>query len=50
VSIDDFEIYKVVGAGGFGKVVQVRNKHNNKFYAMKMIKKIKSSRIRKENQ
>jgi hypothetical protein len=40
VSLDDFEIYKVVGAGGFGKVVQVRHKNTNKIYAMKMIKKI----------
>uniref|UniRef100_A0A7S3GC72 non-specific serine/threonine protein kinase n=1 Tax=Palpitomonas bilix TaxID=652834 RepID=A0A7S3GC72_9EUKA len=36
---DDFEQLKVIGKGGFGKVVQVRKKDDQKVYAMKMLKK-----------
>lgn len=41
VGMDDFELLKVLGSGGFGKVVQVRKKDDQKVYAMKMIKKSK---------
>ena len=50
ISLDTFEIIKVqyisfnnisqvVGRGGYGKVMLVRNKRDKKFYAMKAIKK-----------
>eukprot|EP00002_Diphylleia_rotans_P007484 TRINITY_DN1702_c0_g1_i1.p1 TRINITY_DN1702_c0_g1~~TRINITY_DN1702_c0_g1_i1.p1 ORF type:complete len:456 (+),score=85.60 TRINITY_DN1702_c0_g1_i1:55-1422(+) len=39
VGIDDFEIRKVLGRGGFGKVFQVVKKDTGRVYAMKAIKK-----------
>jgi serum/glucocorticoid-regulated kinase 2 len=39
VTIDDFELLKVVGKGSFGKVMQVRNKHTGRIYAMKVLAK-----------
>lgn len=39
VSLEDFEVVKVVGKGGFSKVLQVRKKSNAAIYAMKVIKK-----------
>lgn len=35
----DFELLKVIGMGAFGKVLQVRNRHSGKVYAMKVISK-----------
>ena len=35
----DFELLNVVGQGAFGKVFQVRLKHTNEIYAMKVLKK-----------
>jgi len=35
--LEDFEIIKILGKGGFGKVFKVRSKINNKIYAMKML-------------
>eukprot|EP00497_Spongosphaera_streptacantha_P000172 TRINITY_DN1108_c0_g1_i1.p1 TRINITY_DN1108_c0_g1~~TRINITY_DN1108_c0_g1_i1.p1 ORF type:complete len:145 (+),score=22.67 TRINITY_DN1108_c0_g1_i1:66-437(+) len=32
-------LLKVVGKGSFGKVLQVRNRHDGKIYAMKQLKK-----------
>jgi len=46
-SLEDFTLLKVVGKGSFGKVLQVRNRHSNKVYAMKQLKK---SHIIKRNQ
>lgn len=37
--IDDFEVLKVLGHGGFGKVQLVRYKKDGKIYAMKSIRK-----------
>jgi p70 ribosomal S6 kinase len=34
-----FDILKLIGEGGFGKVILVRNKLNDKVYAMKVISK-----------
>eukprot|EP00581_Thalassiosira_minuscula_P003246 CAMPEP_0183738070 /NCGR_PEP_ID=MMETSP0737-20130205/53690_1 /TAXON_ID=385413 /ORGANISM="Thalassiosira miniscula, Strain CCMP1093" /LENGTH=693 /DNA_ID=CAMNT_0025972517 /DNA_START=53 /DNA_END=2131 /DNA_ORIENTATION=+ len=35
----DFELRKVIGMGAFGKVLQVRNRHSSKIFAMKVISK-----------
>ncbi|CEP60953.1 serine/threonine protein kinase YPK1 LALA0_S02e03422g [Lachancea lanzarotensis] len=39
LSIDDFDLLKVIGKGSFGKVMQVRKKDTNKVYALKAIRK-----------
>jgi serine/threonine protein kinase len=39
VSLDDFDLLKVIGRGSFGKVMQVRKKDTGKVYAMKILKK-----------
>ena len=39
LSVDDFDLLKVIGKGSFGKVMQVRKKDNGKVYAMKVLKK-----------
>lgn len=39
VTIDDFDLLKVLGRGAFGKVMQVRKKDTGKIYAMKVLKK-----------
>ncbi|KAI5458202.1 AGC/AKT protein kinase [Mariannaea sp. PMI_226] len=41
LSIDDFELLKVIGKGSFGKVMQVRKKDTNRIYALKTIRKAK---------
>ncbi|KAJ1407163.1 Serine/threonine-protein kinase, active site [Sesbania bispinosa] len=39
VSIEDFEVLKVVGQGAFAKVYQVRKKGTSEIYAMKVMRK-----------
>lgn len=39
LSMDDFEMMKVVGKGSYGKVMQVRKRDTGKIYAMKVLKK-----------
>ncbi|KAF8464003.1 kinase-like domain-containing protein [Kalaharituber pfeilii] len=39
LTIDDFELLKVVGKGSFGKVMQVRKRDTNRVYALKTIRK-----------
>ncbi|KAJ1499484.1 hypothetical protein HMI55_004369 [Coelomomyces lativittatus] len=39
LSIQDFELTQYVGRGRFGKVFQVKFKHNQKYYAIKFLKK-----------
>ena len=41
LSIDNFELLKLVGRGSFGKVMQVRKKDTNRIYAIKIIRKAK---------
>ncbi|KAH0787546.1 AGC family protein kinase [Histomonas meleagridis] len=41
VTLNDFEIIKVIGRGYFGKVSLVRFKRNNKLYALKSMSKAK---------
>ena len=37
--LEDFELIKVIGRGGFSKVLEVRKKSTAEIYAMKVIKK-----------
>lgn len=39
MTIDDFELLKVIGKGSFGKVMQVRKRDTNRIYAMKILRK-----------
>ncbi|KJE90626.1 serine/threonine-protein kinase gad8 [Capsaspora owczarzaki ATCC 30864] len=39
LTINDFDLLKVIGKGSFGKVMQVRKKDTNRIYAMKILKK-----------
>jgi serum/glucocorticoid-regulated kinase 2 len=39
LSIDSFELLKVIGKGSFGKVMQVRKKDTHRIYALKTIRK-----------
>ena len=39
MSIDDYDLLKVIGKGSFGKVMQVRKKDSSRVYAMKILKK-----------
>lgn len=41
LSVNDFELLKVIGRGSFGKVMQVRKKDTNCVYALKSIQKAK---------
>lgn len=39
VSMEDFELLKVLGRGAFGKVVLCKEKESSALYAMKILKK-----------
>jgi serine/threonine protein kinase len=39
ISINDFTVNKIIGRGGFGKVLLVEKKDDGKLFAMKVIKK-----------
>ena len=39
VTVKDFELLKVIGKGGFGKVLKVRKRDSGKIYAMKVMDK-----------
>ena len=39
ISVNDFDLLKVIGRGSFGKVMQVRKKDSNEIYAMKILSK-----------
>ncbi|PWA01999.1 hypothetical protein BB558_001868 [Smittium angustum] len=41
LSIDNFDLLKVIGRGSFGKVFQVRKKDTGRIYAMKVLSKSK---------
>jgi serum/glucocorticoid-regulated kinase 2 len=45
-NLDSFTIEKVIGKGGFSKVMQVRHKADGRMYAMKILRKDK---IKEEN-
>ena len=46
ITIGDYELIKVIGRGGFSKVLLCRKKDTGRLYAMKVIKK---SKIIREN-
>lgn len=37
VTVEDFELIRVIGKGSFGKVTLVKKKDNGKMYAMKVL-------------
>ena len=39
ISIEDFQVLKLLGKGSFGKVLLVKYLNNNNIYAMKILKK-----------
>ena len=39
ISLDDFEIIRLLGRGEYGKVLLVQKKDNKALYAMKILKK-----------
>ncbi|KAF9107014.1 AGC protein kinase Gad8 [Mortierella sp. GBA35] len=39
LTIDSFDLLKVIGKGSFGKVMQVRKRDTNRIYAMKILRK-----------
>ncbi|KAI8811882.1 kinase-like domain-containing protein [Cladochytrium replicatum] len=39
LTMEEFELLKVIGKGSFGKVMQVRKRDTNRIYAMKIIRK-----------
>ncbi|ORX86935.1 kinase-like protein [Basidiobolus meristosporus CBS 931.73] len=41
LSVDDFDLLKLIGKGSFGKVMQVRKIDTNRIYAMKILNKSK---------
>ncbi|KAJ1736017.1 Serine/threonine-protein kinase [Coemansia biformis] len=41
LSIEQFDLLKVIGKGSFGKVMQVRKRDTNRIYAMKILSKSK---------
>lgn len=40
-SVSDYEYYRILGGGSFGKVILVKDKISQKYYAMKIISKEK---------
>ncbi len=47
VSSSDFELVKVIGRGGFSRVLLARKKDTGRLYAMKILKKSKIIREKK---
>jgi serum/glucocorticoid-regulated kinase 2 len=41
ITLDDFDLIKVLGRGTFGKVMMVQKKDNGVYYALKSIRKEK---------
>ena len=39
VSVDDFDLYDLLGEGGFAKVIRVKKKSTGKYYALKIQRK-----------
>ena len=47
ISVSDFELIKVIGRGGFSRVLLARKKDTGRLYAMKILKKSKIIREKK---
>lgn len=45
-TLDDFEIQRTLGTGSFGRVHLVQSKHNQRFYAVKVLKKLQVVRMK----
>lgn len=45
-SLKDFEILRTLGTGSFGRVHLVRSRHNQRFYAVKVLRKAKVVRMK----
>lgn len=43
--LDDFDRFKTLGTGSFGRVMLVKHKETNQFYAMKILDKQKVRRL-----
>ncbi|KAJ2687377.1 cAMP-dependent protein kinase catalytic subunit [Coemansia spiralis] len=46
VRLDEFEVFRTVGTGSFGRVRLVRHRTTNKYYAMKVLKKSHVVRVK----
>ncbi|KAJ2735699.1 cAMP-dependent protein kinase catalytic subunit [Coemansia sp. BCRC 34962] len=46
VGLDEFEVFRTVGTGSFGRVRLVRHRTTNKYYAMKVLKKSHVVRVK----
>ncbi|KAF5297699.1 hypothetical protein FQA39_LY12030 [Lamprigera yunnana] len=46
VSISDFEKYRTLGTGAFGRVILAKEKSSHKYYAIKILKKTKIVRLK----
>ncbi|KAJ2744302.1 cAMP-dependent protein kinase catalytic subunit [Coemansia sp. BCRC 34301] len=46
VRLDEFEVFRTVGTGSFGRVRLVRHRASNKYYAMKVLKKSHVVRVK----
>jgi len=40
VDLQSFKLVRVIGRGAFGKVILVQRRSNQKFYAMKILRKV----------
>ena len=47
ICAEDFELVKVIGRGGFSRVLMARKKDTGRLYAMKILKKSKIIREKK---
>ncbi|VVT57108.1 uncharacterized protein SAPINGB_P005538 [Magnusiomyces paraingens] len=45
-TLSDFQILRTLGTGSFGRVHLVRSVHNNRYYAIKVLKKVQIVRMR----
>lgn len=45
-SLNDFELLRTLGTGSFGRVQLVQSKHNQRFYAVKILKKYQVVRMK----
>ncbi|KAI0997656.1 cAMP-dependent protein kinase type 2 [Podosphaera aphanis] len=45
-NLTDFEILRTLGTGSFGRVHLVQSKHNQRFYAVKVLKKVQVIRMK----
>lgn len=44
--LDEFELYRTLGTGAFGRVILVKHKHTSEYYAMKILQKASLVRLK----